>query len=150
MIVHMRTFIDLIEKFPPHALSQGVKLIPPPILVSVCALSANLIIGKDNSLASLSGQKICLELTSPSLKIGLILGAGHFWPAKPTSCDVCIRGEMRSFVSLLLQTEDADALFFDRRLEIEGNTEVALLVRHTLENALYRKRKYIRLLLDKL
>ncbi|MGZ5103328.1 MAG: ubiquinone anaerobic biosynthesis accessory factor UbiT, partial [Usitatibacter sp.] len=39
----------------------------------------------------------------------------------------------RDFAAIAARVEDADTLFFNRRLVVEGDTEVALLVKNTLD-----------------
>lgn len=46
--------------------------------------------------------------------------------------DVTIRGDMSAFVALAQQEEDPDTLFFQRRLVIEGDTELGLQVKNLM------------------
>ena len=39
---------------------------------------------------------------------------------------------MRDFIALALREEDADTLFFGRRLRMEGDTSLGVLVKNTL------------------
>jgi predicted lipid carrier protein YhbT len=48
--------------------------------------------------------------------------------------DVCIRGELKSFVLLAAQKEDPDTLFFQRNLVIEGDTDLGLEVKNLLDS----------------
>jgi len=146
----MGLLLDTINHAAPRAFDLGVKIIPAPAIALSGAITANLLLGKDESLKSLPGARIGLEVTSPHLMLGFVVRAGRLWPAPPVPWQVCIRGEMRSFLALLLQTEDADALFFDRRLAVEGDTEIALQLRHALESAIYRRKKWLRALLPKI
>ncbi len=98
----------------------------------------------DGSLDALSGAHICLEITAPTLKLGFVVREGLLWPVRPERCDVCIRGDIASFLALLRQTDDADALFFDRQLAVEGKTDIALHIRHALEGAIYRRLRTFR------
>ncbi|MBP7179016.1 MAG: SCP2 sterol-binding domain-containing protein [Moraxellaceae bacterium] len=50
----------------------------------------------------------------------------------PLQPDVTIRGDMSAFVSLAQQEEDPDTLFFQRRLVIEGDTELGLQVKNLM------------------
>ena len=47
--------------------------------------------------------------------------------------DVTITADLRDFVRLALREEDADTLFFARRLVMEDDTELALVVRNLLD-----------------
>lgn len=46
--------------------------------------------------------------------------------------DVIIRGDLPAFVALANQEEDPDTLFFQRRLVIEGDTELGLQVKNLM------------------
>lgn len=137
----MSRLSDLVTHVAPRALDLGVKFLPPPALALGGALMANALLVSDRSLEALSGTRICLEVTNPHLALGFVIRGGRLWPAPPIPWKTCIRGDVRSFLALLLQTEDADALFFDRRLCVEGDTGVALQLRHALESAVYRHKK---------
>ncbi len=47
--------------------------------------------------------------------------------------DVCIRGDLRSFILLAAQKEDPDTLFFQRDLIIEGDTDLGLEIKNLLD-----------------
>lgn len=47
--------------------------------------------------------------------------------------DVSIRGRSHDLLSLVSRREDADTLFFQRRLRMEGNTELGLHVKNFLD-----------------
>jgi len=48
--------------------------------------------------------------------------------------DVCIRGELKSFILLAAQKEDPDTLFFQRDLVIEGDTDLGLEIKNLLDS----------------
>lgn len=134
----------LIEHTFPRALGLTAKIVPAPIWAALAALMTNILLsmdGTDGSLAAISDAHICLEVTAPSLKLGFVVRDGLLWPVRPDRCDVCIRGDMASFLALLRQTDDADALFFNRQIAVEGKTDIALAIRHTLDGAIYRRRR---------
>ena len=54
-------------------------------------------------------------------------------PAPRREPNVTLRGKLAAFRVLALRREDPDALFFDRRLAIEGETETGLLVKNFLD-----------------
>lgn len=47
--------------------------------------------------------------------------------------DLCIAATARDFGALACGEEDADTLYFARRLVVEGDTETALMVKNTLD-----------------
>ncbi len=132
--------------FATRLVEVGGDIVPVPLLALATATLGNIALGLDSSLMPLSGRRVCLEFTQPSIKLGFVIHMGRLWPAPALPWEVCIRGDAASFLALLLQTEDADALFFDRRLAIEGDTALGLHLRHALDKALYRRQK----LLDKI
>lgn len=48
--------------------------------------------------------------------------------------DVTISGNVSAFVQMTARTEDPDALFFQRRLVIEGDTELGLNVKNLIDS----------------
>ncbi len=48
--------------------------------------------------------------------------------------DVTVRASLRDYVSLALRREDPDSLFFSRRLVIEGDTALGLVVKNALDS----------------
>jgi predicted lipid carrier protein YhbT len=58
------------------------------------------------------------------------LAARHAAP----QADLSISASAQDFVLLALRKEDPDTLFFSRRLVMEGDTELGLLVKNTLDS----------------
>ena len=54
-------------------------------------------------------------------------------PAADRKPDLIISATTRDFIALALREEDPDTLFFSRRLRMEGDTELGLLVKNTLD-----------------
>lgn len=48
--------------------------------------------------------------------------------------DVCISGESPDFIMLATRKADPDTLFFQRRIRIEGDTELGLGVKNTMDS----------------
>lgn len=84
-----------------------------------------------DALAPLRGKVLRLEIlelgTGPQLTLDAIGLRPAFGPP-----DVTVRASLRDFVAIALRREDPDALFFQRRLVMEGDTELG----HGLKNAL--------------
>lgn len=70
--------------------------------------------------------------------------AGWRWPIaladgrlrvleRSRSADVTIRGQSQAFMLMVTRSEDPDTLFFQRRLVIEGDTELGLGVKNFLD-----------------
>ena len=50
-----------------------------------------------------------------------------------TTADVVFSGDAKEFILLASRSEDPDTLFFQRRLMIEGDTELALSVKNSID-----------------
>jgi predicted lipid carrier protein YhbT len=83
------------------------------------------------SLAPLRGKVLRLEIREIGTGPQVTLDAIGLRPAfgRP---DVTVRASLRDFLAIALRREDPDALFFQRRLVMEGDTELG----HGLKNAL--------------
>ncbi len=60
-------------------------------------------------------------------------GRGFAARVPQSSTDLCISASAHDFVRLAQRQEDPDTLFFSRRLSMEGDTELGLVVKNTLD-----------------
>lgn len=84
--------------------------------------------------AGLAGKR--LRLRAPDAGIGFdFQWSGHaFVPVRPGGeADLSIAASLHDFGLLAARREDPDTLFFSRRLVMEGDTELGLLVKNTLD-----------------
>jgi predicted lipid carrier protein YhbT len=107
----------------------------PPTLAFVTAL--NLALGRmipREPLAPLVGKRFAIRVTDAGLNLRFAYSARGFRPIfdgdKP---DLTISARSRDFIALLAREEDPDTLFFSRRLLMEGDTDLGLLVKNTLD-----------------
>lgn len=107
----------------------------PPTLALVAAL--NLALGRwlpREPLAPLVGKRFAIRVTDAGLALRFTLGERGFRPSLDmAAADLSISARTRDFLALLSREEDADALFFNRRLLMEGDTELGLLLKNTLD-----------------
>ena len=107
----------------------------PPTLLLTAAL--NLVLGRAlprEPLVPLFGKRVAIRVTDAGLTLRFALGERGFRPSfDAAAADLTISARTRDFLSLLAREEDADALFFSRRLLMEGETELGLLVKNTLD-----------------
>jgi len=107
----------------------------PPTLVLVGAL--NLAVGRIlpvDDLAPLTGKRLLLEITDLGLSLRYTYSGRGFRPRHDRRpADLSLRARSRDFLALALREEDPDTLFFNRRLRMEGDTELGLLVKNTLD-----------------
>lgn len=87
-------------------------------------------------LAPLIDRHLRLCVLDAGLRLDFTLAAnGRFRPCRAdTSADLSISASLRDFIALALGEEDADTLFFARRLLMEGDTSLGLLVKNTLSS----------------
>lgn len=82
--------------------------------------------------APLRGKVLRLEIAGLGFGPQLTLDAIGLRPALGRP-DVTIRASLADFAALALRREDADTLFFTRRLVMEGDTALGLELRNALE-----------------
>jgi len=89
-------------------------------------------------LPELNGKRICLTFTDTRSALHFRIEQGRFrrQPAgtqESRAWDVRISGTLHDFLLLATRREDPDTLFFNRRLNIEGDTETGLHVKNLLD-----------------
>lgn len=121
----------------PAALARIIAHLPqqPPTLALTTLLNAALgrVLPRD-ALEPLTGRHLCLRVTDAGLSLDFSLGESGFQHASPRAKpDLVLAACARDYLALALREEDADSLFFSRRLIMEGDTELGLLVKNTLD-----------------
>ncbi|MBP9714367.1 MAG: SCP2 sterol-binding domain-containing protein [Sterolibacterium sp.] len=85
-------------------------------------------------LEPLIGKRLMICVRDAGLSLCFTMGRRHFHPSfDARTPDLTITARARDFLALLAREEDADTLFFSRRLLMEGETELGLLVKNTLD-----------------
>ena len=51
----------------------------------------------------------------------------------PETPDLAFRANLSAFLQIAVRQEDPDTLFFNRELMVEGDTELGLVVKNTLD-----------------
>ena len=85
------------------------------------------------ALAPLRGKVLRLEIRELGFGPQLTLGPLGLVPALGAA-DVTVRASLRDYAALALRREDPDALFFSRRLVIEGDTALGLIVKNAIDS----------------
>lgn len=80
----------------------------------------------------LEGRRVALAIDESDIGLTLILDSQRLALSKEPG-EVTIRGGWREFLCLATRREDPDSLFFQRRLVIEGDTELGLTVKNLLD-----------------
>ena len=79
------------------------------------------------------GKVACISVRDAGLRLLFRMRAEGVTACAHVQPDLTITANTNEFLALALRREDADTLFFSRRLLMEGDTEFGLLVRNTLD-----------------
>lgn len=121
----------------PAPVARLVALLPswPPAFALARALDLG--IGRVvtlEQLAPLRGKRIELRVTDLGLAMRVEATGSSFRPARAQDPpDLVVAARLADFVALALRVEDPDTLFFARRLEVEGDTELGLALKNLLD-----------------
>ncbi len=86
------------------------------------------------SLAELEGKRIVIRVTDTGLHLHFMVRPDGFAPTGTDGTpDLSISASLHDFTLLALRREDPDTLFFNRRLLVEGDTELGLIAKNTLD-----------------
>ncbi len=91
-------------------------------------------------LAALHGKRLAIGITDTHSLFNFTIDNGRLYRSGYNSgsqWDVCIRGRLEHFWQLAARQEDPDTLFFNRQLEIEGETETGLYIKNLLDSLDY-------------
>ena len=107
----------------------------PPSLLAALALDRLLLPRLDETQrALLSRRTVEVEVVELGLRVRLALGPRGFAVARAHDAPVLtIRARGDALWRLLRGQDDADRLFFDRALVMEGDTEFGLVLKNTLD-----------------
>ena len=122
---------------PPAALRRLIERLPiePPSFVLAQVLNRVLLPRLDaDARAALAGRCVEVQVSDFGVRMRLHLGARGFALA-PRGADIAlrVRATANAFWRMAGGEEDADTLFFERALVMEGDTEFGLLVKNTLD-----------------
>ena len=107
----------------------------PPTLALVAALNAALgrLLPRE-PLEALIGRRVTIKVLDAGMTLRFAYGERGFRPSfESAPADLTMSARARDFLALLLREEDPDTLFFSRRLLMEGDTDLGLLVKNTLD-----------------
>ena len=123
----------------PAALTRLGRLIPPP--VASLPLMAVLELARRRELLvapeALYGKRFLINIEDMGLQIRFVCEKGRFLPlfdsASKAPVDVTLSAMAVDFFQMTSGMADADTLFFQRRLKIEGDTELGVAVKYWLD-----------------
>ena len=135
MIDRMLPTLPALPK-PTRLLALPIRAIPGPLHSRSLALVLNRILAdalNNGELDFLEGRVLRIAISDLSLEYRLSLREGRLASAgTQAQPDVHFGGQLREFMLLALNKEDPDTLFFQRRLQLEGDTELGLEIKNFL------------------
>lgn len=81
----------------------------------------------------IAGRRFCVHVRDLGLKLYFSVRDDGFRAEKNGLADVTFTSSAEDFARLALRLEDPDTLFFNRRLLIEGDTDLGLTVKNMLD-----------------
>lgn len=82
----------------------------------------------------LLGKTLCIHVRDAQLQFDFSWSGRHFTPChRSEHADLTIRASAQDFLQLAQRQVDPDTLFFSRRLVMEGDTELGLIVKNALD-----------------
>lgn len=123
----------------PKAAARLISRLPQRPAVEALTLALNLALDRvlpRDTLEPLTGRHLQMRVLDAGLRLDFTLADRGFRrvvtraDAKP---DLIISATLRDYLALALREEDPDTLFFSRRLKMEGDTDLGLLVKNTLD-----------------
>ncbi|MFA7269988.1 MAG: SCP2 sterol-binding domain-containing protein [Sterolibacterium sp.] len=113
---------------------QRLPQLPPTLaLITVLNLALGRLLPRE-PLSPLLGKRLAIRVSDAGLTLRFAYNERGFHPSfDATAADLTITARTRDYLALLTREEDADTLFFNRRLQMQGETELGLLVKNTLD-----------------
>lgn len=124
---------------PPRRWSPLLRWLPPAALAQAFQHAARRVLGAAlarGELAALDGRVLGIEVLDLGLRYRVrVQGSALQIDALPAQVEAEARvaGSLTDLLLLASRLEDADTLFFQRRLSVSGDTELGLLARNLLD-----------------
>ncbi|MDX1442896.1 MAG: SCP2 sterol-binding domain-containing protein [Gammaproteobacteria bacterium] len=84
-------------------------------------------------LVELENREVAICVDDLGIRLGFTLQQGQLKATPGLAADVMIRGPFAAFAWLAAKKSDADSLFFNRQLSMEGDTELGLTIKNLLD-----------------
>ncbi len=125
------------EPILPRPLTLPLRLMPPMLHSTALVTLLNRVFAqplKEGELDFLRGHVMLVQVRDAGLSFRLTLSGNRLRVANSRRPhDLSIEGTLYDFLLLATRREDADTLFFNRRLRLGGNTELGLYVKNFLD-----------------
>ena len=121
----------------PSLLAKPVALIPGRAHATVVSKLLNRLLAlqiADGDLEFMNGRYLRVEVMDASIRFNLSFDGSRLLAAAENKVpDLVFRGNLHDFLLLAARREDSDTLFFQRRLQIEGDTDMGLEIKNLLD-----------------
>ena len=130
---------DAPEKAPlfPRLLSLPLAIIPDRVHSTTVVTVLNRVFAtalRDGELDYLQDRSVRIRIRDMQLTFCITLQQGRLVASREKHMpDLSITGTLHAFLLLAARYEDTDTLFFQRRLQMEGDTELGLEVKNFLD-----------------
>jgi predicted lipid carrier protein YhbT len=122
---------------PPELVALPVRCCPPPVQRRLLGRALNHLLAEliaDGEFDFLADRRLAIEVEDMKLRWVITAGEGHLLAvSEHEPAEATIRGRAVEFLLLLARLEDPDTLFFQRRLEVTGDTAIGLTTRNLLD-----------------
>lgn len=120
----------------PKPLARIITRLPPWPASRAFAAACNLAAWpslKELDWEHVQGRRFCVTVKDMGLRLHFSIRADGFRAERNGLADVTFTATAQDFARLALRLEDPDTLFFNRRLLIEGDTDLGLTVKNMLD-----------------
>jgi predicted lipid carrier protein YhbT len=116
----------------------GVRLPQWPHAVAMTAafnVAVRMKLLPEENLALLENRRFLIDVLDIGASAAFTFRGGCFRPlfSIPDAPDLIFRANLSAFLQIAARQEDPDTLFFNRTLNIEGDTELGLIVKNMLD-----------------
>lgn len=122
---------------PPSVMALPVRLCPPPVQRRLLERALNHLLAElveDGEFDFLADRRLAIEIEDMQLRWVITGDERRLRTVSDReAADATIRGRAVEFVLLASRLEDPDTLFFQRRLEVTGDTTIGLTTRNLLD-----------------
>lgn len=81
----------------------------------------------------LDDRQLQIWISDADIRLTFGMQQGRLALTRSKTADTLIRGQLSAFILLASRNEDPDTLFFQRRIVIEGNTDLGLEMKNVLD-----------------
>lgn len=122
---------------PPQALAAPLRLVPASLMSWGSQRAVDAVMAESlasGSLDHLDGRRVGVEVIDLDLRWVIAIEERRVKVLEPAAqAEATVRGSATDLLQLAARREDADTLFFQRRLQLTGDVELGLMVRNMLD-----------------